>query len=703
MEIPRTIQAAIEHHQAGRLAEAAALYRQVLAIDADHFDALHLLGVLADQSGNHRQAVELISKAVEREPAAFPAFNNLGLAHKALNNLDEACRAFEQAVALKPDYVEALGNLAFAYQAQGKLAEAMPLFRKVVALRPDSAEAHNNLGAVLQAQGKIDEAKACCQKAFAIRPDFAEAVLNLARLAEQQGKHGEALARYRDAVRIKPRWPEAQLCLGSELQAQGFLDEALACFDAALSLDPEYVEARWAQAMSQIPLVYDAGDDPERFRASFADSLGKLDRWFDERRSGEGYKVVGNQGPYYLAYQERDNRAIISAYGDLCARLMQRWRDDQGIDPINGAPQGPIRLGIVSAHIRDHAVWTAITRGWCQSLDRERFSLSLFHLGSVEDHETILARSRAHRFFGGFRDLRHATDTIVAQQLDAIIYPEIGMDPMTTKLASMRLAPVQIAAWGTPETTGLPTIDYYLSAEDFEPADGQRYYRERLVPLPHLGCAYQRLGVTPAHVDLAALRIDASLPLLICPGSAYKYAPEHDRVLVDIARGLGRCQLVFFTDQQANLSEKMKRRITGAFDEAGLDFREHAAFVPWLSRAAFFGLLAQADVCLDTIGFSGFNTVMQAIESGLPLVTMEGRFLRGRFGSGILNRLGLSELVAKCDTEYAQLAVKLGNDPAYRSEVRRRIETSREILFDDVAPVKALETCLLDVTHGSLR
>jgi len=161
-------------------------------------------------------------------------------------------------------------------------------------------------------------------------------------------------------------------------------------------------------------------------------------------------------------------------------------------------------------------------------------------------------------------------EAVVAAQLNVIIYPEIGMDPMTMKVASLRLAPVQMAAWGHPETTGLSTIDYYLSAEDFEPPGGEQYYREQLILLPHLGSSYQRLGISPVSVDLNALGVDTELPLLICPGSAYKYAPSHDGVFVDIARGLKRCQFIFFNDEQENLSEKLRHRLTGAFEQTDL-------------------------------------------------------------------------------------------------------------------------------------
>ena len=699
MELPRAIQIAVEHHQAGRLADAEAIYRHVLSVDSNHFDALHLLGVLAHQSGKHQEAIELIAKATQKNPSAFPALNNLGLAFRALNDLDEASVCFGKALALKPDYVEALNNLAIVYQAQGKLDEAAALFRNVLSLRPKFAEAHNNLAGVLHAQGKLDDAIGCYEKALALNPDFAEALFNRARLCELQGRPGEALAGYQEALTLKPELAEAHFYLGSILQAQGMIDEAIDCFKAALSLKPEYVEAHWALAMSQLALVYGEGDVPADFRTNFSDALAKLDRWFDAKRSREGFRAVGSQGPFYLAYQEQDNLALISAYGDLCVRLMKCWQDEQGLEARECTRNGAIRVGIVSAHVRDHAVWTAITKGWCQYLDRDRFSLHIFHTGSVEDQETSFAKSRADHFMHAFRGLRQLVEAVLGKQLDAIIYPEIGMDPMTVKLASLRLAPVQLAAWGNPETTGLSTIDHYLSAQDFEPVSGQQYYREHLVSLPHLGCCYQPLGVSAVDVDLGALGVDTNLPVLLCPGSPFKYAPQHDRVFVDIARGLGRCQFIFFNAQQENLSEKLRQRLATVFAHSDLYFDEYGIFIPWLPRPAFYGLLHQTDVFLDTIGFSGFNTAMQAVECGLPIVAQERRFMRGRFGSGILKRMGLSELVAKTDEEYVELAVKLGKDADYRNHIRERIEASRGVLFNDEIPVRALEEFLMQVTR----
>jgi predicted O-linked N-acetylglucosamine transferase (SPINDLY family) len=191
------------------------------------------------------------------------------------------------------------------------------------------------------------------------------------------------------------------------------------------------------------------------------------------------------------------------------------------------------------------------------------------------------------------------------------------------------------------------------------------------------------------------LGIDSGIPVILCPGVPFKYAPQHDRVLVEIARSLGRCQLVLFTHGLRGLSEKLNRRLEVSFATANMDSKDYLKFIPWQDKASFYGLMKHADIFLDTIGFSGFNTAMQAVECGLPIVTREGQFMRGRLASGILRRIGLTELIAGTEEEYVNLAVKLVREAEYRQGVHHRIEMSRDVLFDDVAPVRALEDFLI--------
>jgi predicted O-linked N-acetylglucosamine transferase (SPINDLY family) len=128
-----------------------------------------------------------------------------------------------------------------------------------------------------------------------------------------------------------------------------------------------------------------------------------------------------------------------------------------------------------------------------------------------------------------------------------------------------------------------------------------------------------------------------------------------------------------------------------------LDYECFVVELPWLKSGAFLSLMRQADVYLDTIGFSGFNTAMQAIESGLPVVTVDGRFMRGRLASGILKRLGMTETIADSPARYVDLAVTLAQDEGFRRGLRTRIERGRADLFQDRAPVRALESFLARV------
>src|SRR5208282_3907761 len=197
-------------------------------------------------------------------------------------------------------------------------------------------------------------------------------------------------------------------------------------------------------------------------------------------------------------------------------------------------------------HLRNHSVWNAIIKGWFHHIDVDKFELCGFHLRNKVDEKTLFAESRAAHFYFGTRSLDEWVQLILARTPDVLIYPEIGMDPMTIKLASLRLVPVQVATWGHPETTGLPTIDYYLSAAQMEPPEPQLNYTERLVALPHLGCAYGRLPTVVAAPDLGKLGIIQDCPLLVCAGMPFKYAPEHDWIFPELARRLERCQFVFF-------------------------------------------------------------------------------------------------------------------------------------------------------------
>jgi tetratricopeptide (TPR) repeat protein len=230
-------------HHIGRLDEAEQLCRQVLAVDANHPDALHFLGLIAQQTGRLATATDLIGRAIALRNDVPSYYNNLGNALQDQGLLADAVAQYEHALALKPDYVQAYNNLGNALKSQGKLDAAIAQYERVLALDPRYPQAHNNLGNALQDQGRLAEAIAQYEAALALNPDYAPAHNNLGNALNTLGKPDEAIAHFECALALNPDYAEAHNNMGIARKAKGEPVEAMACYERALGLAPDYAEA----------------------------------------------------------------------------------------------------------------------------------------------------------------------------------------------------------------------------------------------------------------------------------------------------------------------------------------------------------------------------------------------------------------------------------------------------------------------------
>ena len=208
MTTSEKIGSALQHHQAGRLAQAEALYREVLALDPQNIDALHFLGVIAHQQGRHKQAEELISRALLHDSSNTPAYSNLGNALEAQGKLREAIDCYQRALVLAPDYVDALVNLGAAFSAQGELERAVDCYRKALKLKPDFPAAYNNLAITLLGLRRPDEAVENCLRALQLRPDSAELKYGLSMVKLLLGDYESGLALFESRLE-KDALPQA--------------------------------------------------------------------------------------------------------------------------------------------------------------------------------------------------------------------------------------------------------------------------------------------------------------------------------------------------------------------------------------------------------------------------------------------------------------------------------------------------------------
>jgi predicted O-linked N-acetylglucosamine transferase (SPINDLY family) len=365
-----------------------------------------------------------------------------------------------------------------------------------------------------------------------------------------------------------------------------------------------------------------------------------------------------------------------------------------------------LRVGYVSPFLRNHngAAWL---RGWLRHHDRKRLEIFCYHTGAKTDVYTQEFQRLSDHFTHLPGNLEKVCARIHADRLDVLVHPELGMDGYAMAMAGLRLAPVQCVGWGHPITSGLPTMDYWLSSDLMEPENGAAHYTEQLVRLPNMAHVYSR---TQRDMILATkppkTRTDLGLPegvtLFLATQSLFKYLPEHDWLLPAIARAVPGARIVFVGISSVEVVRRFMVRLDRAFVAEGMNAAEHCIMLPRQSPDDYVTLNRLADVFLDNPSWSGNNTCLTALDCDLPIVTCPTAFMRGRHSYGNLKMLGLTETIARNLDDYVAIAARLGNDREFRETMRARIRERADGLYEDVSVVKALDAFYETVTRGNL-
>jgi len=729
------LQQALGCYQAGDMAAAERLVRDVLARDPDRPAAHHFLGVLALGDGRVDLAIASISRAIRLRPneaqchsnlgnallaagrlaeaeASYrealrlapdmaPVHHNLGALLVQLGRLEDAAGAYRAAAELQPDSSDAHVNLGNVLADLGRLAEAEAEYREALRLAPQSAAALSNLGNALIGLGRFDQAAAACTQAVQLQPDFAEAHANLATALFGLERYTAAETSCEAALRLKPALVAARHTLANILLAQGRIDAAAAQYERVLALQPGHADARIGLLVAQLGAAWHDDAEILRRRTAYERELRRLAE--DEERGAvpDLASGVGSAQPFFLPYQGLDDRKLQALYGTLVCKAMGRRYPPLAAAAAPG-PGEKIRVGIVSGFFRRHSNWKIPIKGWLTQLDRRRFRVTGYHTGTIEDAETKIAAGLCERFVQGPLSISAWRDEIAADAPHVLIYPEIGIDPIAVQLASQRLAAVQCNSWGQPVTSGMPTLDYFLSSELMEPADAQALYTEQLVALPNLSIHYEPVAdeALPA-IDRTELGLRPGAMAYWSGQTLSKYLPRYDDLFPRIAREVPDCQFVFLEFAKGrHVTELFRDRLARAFAALGLDAARHCVFLPRLSEPRFRAALGQCDAILDSVGWSGCNSTLESLAHDLPIVTLPTEFMRGRHTLAILRRMGVEDTIAATADEYVQLAVRLARDPAWRAAVSAKIAANKARIYLDRACIRALEEFLVGAVRG---
>ncbi len=575
---------------------------------------------------------------------------------------------------------------------------------------------------------RLPDAARDLERARALAPGSVPICLALARTYEQLGDHPAALKVTIAAQQLAPRDPATMLALSRALGRLDQIPTALRAGRLALELDP----GSWVAAAHLIELLLRTNDSdsardlvdlvgqihpdrPEvlnlalqcvprasrdveqiertraRYRrdlARFAEAIPALAPTVRRQLAAE----VQERSNFYIHYQGRSEVEDQRVYGRAVTELVRgRFPEESPAPPKRTRP----RVAFVSSHLRFHTVGK-LFGAFVTEHDPERIEVFVYQVGGPKD---ALGRSIAAAASCA-RDLPTDLDTIVAavraDSPDVVIFTDIGMLGLMTLVAAVRLAPLQCVLWGHPVTTGLPTIDVFLSAAGMEPPDGAAHVTERLVTLPGIGIDYAR-PPAPPPLTRADFGLPEESPVFLSCQSIFKYLPQRDALYAAVAEAVPDSVFVFLRHPDTEVCRTFIERMTAAFAARGMSFEARARMLPRLESDRYLALNALADVFLDTPDWSGGNTCLEALAMGLPVVTLPGPFMRGRHSAAMVQALGLDALIARDEDDYVRIAVRLVTDRAWRDEVRAQVLTRADgAIFGNPSAVRALEAFVVE-------
>ena len=675
------IEAAINHFQNGQLQCAAEQCNEILAVQPDHPDSIHLLGVIAYQKGQTAEAADLISKAISIN-ANQPIYHySLGNVLKSRGKLPEAIGCYEKALGLKPHFGQALNNLGNACYELGDFGRAITNYQKAIEVTPGDAQVYNNLGNVFTEQGRLEEAISCYQKAIRHNAADAMAYNNLGLALKDMGQLEEALTSFRKALQIDPAMAEVHNNMGITLQGLGQSDAAMSCFQRSLQIRPDTgVEIK---AALMLPVICESNQSIQQARYGIEEHIRTL--MSRKIQVTDPAKQIGTAN-FFLAYHGLNNKdlqkKIAAMHIQACPQL--EWEPER--KQAGDRAKSKIALGIISKFLYTHTIGN-LNLGIIQHLDRQKFHITLFRFAGRSDELGDRIDQAADEVVVLPNRWESARQAIADQKLDILFYLDVGMDPLTYFLAFSRLAPVQCTSWGHPDTTGIPNMDYYISTKAAEPPGAQDHYSEQLVLLENFAMYCRRPQVPQHRFSRKDLYLSNHHNVYACIQSLFKIHPDFDDIVAEILRRDPNGIVLFFEDKHEHWAGKLRER----FRRHLPDVCDRIRFQKRLAPQYFQSFLRVPDVILDTLHFGGGYTSLLAFAEGNPIVTWPGEFMRSRLTYGFYKQMGILDCVAEDFESYIQTVLDLAQNKAWQKEIRTRIADRSQVLYENIEAVRELE------------
>ena len=534
--------------------------------------------------------------------------------------------------------------------------------------------------------GQPQKAEAIYRQILLVKPDFAEGHCLLGKALAAQNKLEEAIACYHHALKWNSDLIEAHKNLGHAFRIQGKLEESKLSFQKVLKRNPNDAGARIQLAtlrpviMGLLPAILES-------RQIFVQNVTELLNSDIQLESLATETGVTN---FYFAYHGLNDRnlqvQLATLYEHVCPSLLY-------VAPHCSAASKPgqncpIKIGFISKYFRNHTIGKVMC-GIIANISQIKFEVYGFFLPHPVDEVSDFIMQHVNHVETLPFVLEQARQQIADKELDILVYPDIGMDSFTYFLAFARLAPVQCTTWGHPVTSGLRNIDYFISTHALEVDGAEAHYTEKLVYLNshHLTFYYK-----PTLPRFAKHRHDFGLTdkehIYLCPQALFKFHPDFDPVLAAILEHDPQGLVILPEGNHAHwtllLTNRFKQTIPA-------NLIERLRFVPRMSLGDYFNFIALADVILDPFPFGGGNTSYETLAIGTPIVTLPTQLMCGRLTYACYRQMGIMDCVAENPRQYVEIALRLGTQPSFNNQIRAKILTAHDLLYEDMNVVREFE------------
>ncbi|MHC5819219.1 MAG: O-linked N-acetylglucosamine transferase, SPINDLY family protein [Nostoc sp.] len=421
-------------------------------------------------------------------------------------------------------------------------------------------------------EGRWKQAIAQYQKLLEIQSGDAEIYWNLSHCYKQLNLQDKYFNALQQGIKLYPTDGRLHFSLIIDLRQNGRIQEAILSAENAAKCLPEDYTFQILKYLT-VPLIYDNQGEINFYRQRYTQGLRDLIEQTSIKTTEDQHSAlagIGRLTNFYLSYQAQNDIDLQRQYGNLVHEIMAvnypQWVVPLSMPKLQ--PNDKIRIGYVSHYLHSYSGTLWLT-GWLRQSNHKSFEIYCYYTGNEPDPITQKFQEYSDVFHHIPYNLSAACEQIIADKLHILVFPEIGMNPQTMQMAGLRLAPMQCVAWGHPVTTGLPTIDYFLSSELMEPENGQEHYSEKLIRLPNIGVSYPKPYIPPVIKIRSDFQLSDDAVMYLCCQAPFKYLPQYDFIFAEIARRVPQAKFVFL--RGTLLQPRLKR----AFAAIGLNSEDY--------------------------------------------------------------------------------------------------------------------------------